>query len=178
MHSGIMVDKVSTCAMVCTPQLAVFSDQTTLKLSADNSLLHEEVDVLREQLVEAKHTIASLQADLHRTEIKAEFESKRATAANQKKVRAHTVATCMKLCINCHCVLDVILYLHILYVYNTNLSGFTMVYGSHDSVPLIIIYDFAMYRLFLLKANDHDPSLQHPMMWPSMSHMYLISAWK
>ena len=82
--------------------MAVFSDQTTLKLSADNSLLHEEVDVLRDQLVEAKHTIASLQADLHRMEIKAEFESKRATAANQKKVRAvvlvHSlVAACIKL---------------------------------------------------------------------------------
>ena len=72
--------------MFLQEQMAVFSEQTTVKLSNDNSLLSEEVEMLRGQLLDAKHTISTLQADLHKMELKAEFESKRATAANQKTV--------------------------------------------------------------------------------------------
>ena len=45
-------------------QHAVFSDMTTSKLSNDNSLLKEEVDMLRGELLEAKDTIDSMGLDL------------------------------------------------------------------------------------------------------------------
>ena len=45
-------------------QLAAFSDKTTSQLSGDNSLLKDEVEMLRGQLMEANDTIVSLQSDI------------------------------------------------------------------------------------------------------------------
>lgn len=76
--------------IIIVSQMALFSEQTTVKLSKDNSLLHKEVGLLQSQLLEAKHTISSLQADLQKMESRVEFENKRANAAIQKLVYIRT----------------------------------------------------------------------------------------
>ena len=45
-------------------QIAAFSDMTTSQLSGDNSLLKDEVEMLRDQLMDANDTIRSLRSDI------------------------------------------------------------------------------------------------------------------
>ena len=45
-------------------QVAAFSDMTTSQLSGDNSLLKDEVDMLRGQLMDANDTIRSLRSEV------------------------------------------------------------------------------------------------------------------
>ena len=66
-------------------QLVKFSELTTTKLSSDNSLLKEELEMTRGQLIDAKKALASQKAQLQmESELKEESEIKSST--QKKKV--------------------------------------------------------------------------------------------
>ena len=71
-----------------------FSELTTTKLSSDNSLLKEELEMTREQLIDAKKALASQKAQLQTLKMENELkeESERKPSA-QKKVHIHTGLT-------------------------------------------------------------------------------------
>lgn len=52
-----------------TFQLLKFSELTTTKLSSDNCLLKDELEMTRGQLVTAKKTLASLETQLETTKL-------------------------------------------------------------------------------------------------------------
>ena len=57
-------------------QVAAFSDMTTSQLSGDNSLLKDEVEMLREELMDANDTIVSLRSDIRQKTTEAERRGK------------------------------------------------------------------------------------------------------
>jgi hypothetical protein len=59
-----------------THQIATFSDMTTSQLSGDNSLLKDEVEMLRGQLMEANDTMVSLRSDIKLKTKEVDHESK------------------------------------------------------------------------------------------------------
>lgn len=69
-------------------QLVKFSELTTTKLSSDNSLLKEELEMTREQLIDAKKALASQEAQLQvlKMESKLKEESEIKSSAQKKKV--------------------------------------------------------------------------------------------
>ena len=64
-------------------QEAMFSGMTTTRLSDDNALLKEELDVLRERLMESKETVSELEAEVHSHQLEKEMR-----AAGAKTARA------------------------------------------------------------------------------------------
>ena len=57
-------------------QVAAFSDMTTSQLSGDNSLLKDEVEMLRGELMDANDTIVSLRSDIRQKTTEAERRGK------------------------------------------------------------------------------------------------------
>jgi len=64
-------DKASIppCFSIPRFQLLKFSELTTTKLSSDNCLLKDELEMTRGQLVTAKKTLASLETQLETTKL-------------------------------------------------------------------------------------------------------------
>ena len=65
-----------------------FSELTTTKLSSDNSLLKEELEMTRGQLIDAKKALASQETQLQTLKMESELkeESEIKSSAQKKKV--------------------------------------------------------------------------------------------
>ena len=72
-----------------------FSELTTTKLSSDNFLLKEELEMTREQLIDAKKALASQEAQLQTLKMEKELkeESERKPSAQKKVQRESHVHT-------------------------------------------------------------------------------------
>ena len=72
-----------------------FSELTTTKLSSDNSLLKEELEMTREQLIDAKKALVSQEAQLQTLKMENELkeESERKPSAQKKVQRERAIST-------------------------------------------------------------------------------------
>ena len=89
LHCTYIAILVSTSVIAfvnLSKQIAAFSDMTTSQLSGDNSLLKDEVEMLRGQLMEANDTIVSLQSDikLKTKEVERKGKTKQVNAVEQE----------------------------------------------------------------------------------------------
>lgn len=57
-------------------QVVAFSDMTTTQLSGDNSLLKDEVEMLRGELIEANENIKSLRSEIRLKTLEADRRGK------------------------------------------------------------------------------------------------------